>query len=195
MSSIANSGKKMARLFFAIELPQPLKNQLELLQQTNPVFLGRAVKVHNFHITLQFLGAIAPDDIDDLIEAIQIPSIKPFSASIDHYAYYPKNEIGCVEIVEGKQQLSDLKEHINRCLANAGQHFAKDRHSFKPHVTLFRDCQPVADIERLVDLNFEIDHFCLMQSHQNHKGIYYEVLEEWPTYEPSIKEQLFGIKE
>ncbi|AOE50750.1 RNA 2',3'-cyclic phosphodiesterase [Kangiella sediminilitoris] len=195
MSSIANSGKNMARLFFAIDLPQHLKNKLELLQQTNPAFMGRAVNPHNFHITLQFLGSVAPDTVDEIIEAVSIPGIRPFSTSIERYAYYPKNEVGCVEVSQGNLKLKDLKNHISRCLADAGLHFAKDRHSFRPHVTLFRECQALSEIEQALDLSFTVDHFCLMQSHQNHKGVYYEVIEEWDTYEPTVKEQFFGIKD
>lgn len=195
MSSITNSVKKKARLFFAIELSQELKNQLEVLQQSNPVFVGRPVKPHNFHITLQFLGSVEHQLIHDLIDCVEIPGIKPFLGSIEHYAYYPKNEIGCVEVQKGKQRLSALKSHLSRCLANEGLYFAKDKHSFRPHITLYRECQPLGDIQQVLNLEFKVERFCLMESIQNDKGVYYEVLEEWPVYEPSIKEQFFGIKD
>lgn len=198
MPSIANSVKNKARLFFAIELPQAVKNKLELMQQTNPVFSGRAVSPHNFHITLEFLGAIDPNLIHDLADAISIPAIKPFPVTIEPYAYYPKTEIGCIEVTQGKQTLKKIKDHINHCLANEGLHFAKGKHNFRPHTTLFRDCQPIDAIDQAIvqsiDLEFNVESFCLMQSHQNDKGVYYEVIDEWPVYEPSIKEQFFGIK-
>jgi len=194
MPSIANSVKNKARLFFAIELPQEIKNKLEIIQQTTPVFSGRAVSPHNFHITLEFLGAIDKNLLHDLADATSIPAIKPFPIAIERYAYYPKTEIGCVEVTQGKQTLKKIKEHINQCLASEGLHFAKSKHSFRPHVTLFRDCQPIDAIDQTIDLAFEVESFCLMQSHQNEKGVYYEVIEEWPVYEPSIKEQFFGIK-
>lgn len=195
MSSIANSVKNKARLFFAIELSQSLKNQLELLQTSNPAFTGRAVSPHNFHITLQFLGAVTVNKIPDLIEAINIPHIKPFSLSLERYAYYPKTDIGCIEIIEGKQRLKEIKRHINSCLGYAGLAISKDNHSFRPHITLFRDCQPLLGLEKALDFECRVEAFCLMQSHQNDKGVYYEVLEEWPIYEPSIKEQFFGVKD
>ncbi len=195
MSSITNSVKNKARLFFAIELTQELKNQLEVLQQTNPVFVGRPVKPHNFHITLQFLGSVERQLIHDLSDSIEIPEIKPFSVSIEHYAYYPKTEIGCVEVEKGKQELSAIKSHLSRCLANQGLHFAKDKHSFRPHITLYRECQPLGDIQQALNFELKVERFCLMESIQNDKGVYYEVLEEWPVYEPSIKEQFFGIKD
>lgn len=195
MSSIANSVKNKARLFFAIELSQDLKNKLEILQKSSPVFAGRPVKPHNFHLTLQFLGAVPHQDIHDLIDSIDTPNIKPFELSIDRYAYYPNTEIGCVEILEGKQHLKQLKTHINQCLASAGLHFSKDKHEFRPHITLFRESQPIGDILQPLDLSCKVERFCLMESVQNEKGVYYEVLEEWPVYEPSIKEQFFGIKD
>ena len=195
MSSITNSVKNKARLFFAIELTQALKNQLEILQQTNPVFVGRPIKPHNFHITLQFLGSVERQLIHDLIDSIKIPEIKPFSVSMEHYAFYPKAEVGCVEVQKGKQELSDIKSHLNRCLANEGIHFSKDKHSFRPHITLYRECQPLGDIQQALSLEFKVERFCLMESIQNDKGVYYEVIEELPVYEPSIKEQFFGIKE
>jgi 2'-5' RNA ligase len=195
MSSIANSVKNKARLFFAIELPQAVKDQLELLQQTHSPFSGRAVKPHNFHITLQFLGAVDRSTIHDLADSIESPQIKPFNLNIERFAYYPKTEIGCVEINQGQQQLKSLKKYINSSLSQAGFHFAKDKHEFRPHVTLSRECQPLGDIQKILDISFKAESFCLMESIQNEKGVYYEVLEEWPIYEPSIKEQFFGIRD
>ncbi|GAA4361773.1 RNA 2',3'-cyclic phosphodiesterase [Kangiella marina] len=195
MPSIANSVKNKARLFFAVELDQATKNQLELLQHGNPVFTGRAVSPHNFHLTLQFLGAVDRQQLHDIAESIDVPSIKPFEISANHYAYYPNTEIGCVEINQGKAQLKNLKSHISRALASGGFRFPKDKHGFRPHITLFRECQPVGDIQQLLSLEFQVERFCLIESVQNEKGVYYEVIEEWPVYQPSIKEQFFGIKD
>lgn len=194
MFSLTNSVKNKARLFFAIDISQSTKNQLEKIQQKNPVFAGRAVKVHNFHITLQFLGSLDRQKIPDLIDTIDSPGIKPFSLSLERYAYYPKAEVGCIEVVQGKDKLKEVRKRINQSIAQEGFFAPKEKHGFRPHVTLFRDCQPVGDLQQTLGIELKAEHFCLMESVQNEKGVYYEVLEEWPLYQPSIKEQFFGIK-
>lgn len=192
MPSIAKSDKNMTRLFFAIDLPQDLKNQLELLQRQCP-FVGRAVSPHNFHITLLFLGEFPRNQLDDVLDAIEIPDIKPFKVQLHHFAFYPKAEVGCLEIV-ANEPLIELHQHISRNLKQAGIHIKQSTKPFRPHITLYRDATVQSDISHSVDYQLTVDHFCLMESQFNQKGVYYEVIEEWPTYEPTIKEQFFGIK-
>lgn len=193
MPSIAKSDKNMARLFFAIALPQDLRNQLELLQKMCP-FTGRPVSPHNFHITLLFLGELSRTQLDNIIEAIEIPAIKPFQIELNQFAYYPKAEVGCLEVAPS-EQLTELHQHISRNLKQAGIHFKQSTKPFLPHITLYRDATINAEISQSVHHQLKIDHFCLMESQFNQKGVYYEVIEEWPTYEPTIKEQFFGIKD
>lgn len=194
MFSIANSVKNKARLFFAIDIPQNTKYRLEKIQQNNPAFAGHAVKVHNFHITLQFLGSLDRQKIPDLIDTIDSPGIKPFSLSLEHYAYYPKAEVGCIEVVQGKDKLKEARKHINQSIAQEGFYAPKEKHGFRPHVTLFRECQPITDLQQILAIELKVEGFSLMESVQNEKGVYYKVLEEWPLYQPSLKEQFFGFK-
>lgn len=183
----------MARLFFAIELPQELKNQLELLQKMCP-FAGRPVSPHNFHITLLFLGEISHHQLHDVLDAIEIPAIKPFQIELKQFAFYPKAEVGCIEVA-ANDELMQLHQHISRNLKQAGIHIKQSSKPFRPHITLFRDATVQSEITQTASYSLEVDRFCLMESQFNQKGVYYEVIEEWPTYEPSIKEQFFGIKD
>ena len=193
MPSIAKSDKNMARLFFAIELPQELKNQLELLQKMCP-FAGRPVSPHIFHITLLFLGEISHHQLHDVLDAIEIPAIKPFQIELKQFAFYPKAEVGCIEVA-ANDELMQLHQHISRNLKQAGIHIKQSSKPFRPHITLFRDATVQSEITQTASYSLEVDRFCLMESQFNQKGVYYEVIEEWPTYEPSIKEQFFGIKD
>jgi len=193
MPSLTKSDKNMTRLFFAIELPQELKNQLELLQRQCP-FTGRPVSPHNFHITLLFLGELPDSQLVGILEAIEVPEIKPFEIELKQFAYYPKAEVGCLEVTPN-EQLIELHQHIRRNLKQAGIHIKLPNKPFRPHITLYRDATVQSDISNNVDYQLKVAHFCLMESQFNQKGVYYEVVEEWPTYEPTIKEQFFGIKD
>ena len=183
----------MTRLFFAIELPQELKNQLELLQRQCP-FTGRPVSPHNFHITLLFLGELPDSQLDGILEAIEVPEIKPFEIELKQFAYYPKAEVGCLEVTPN-EQLIELHQHIRQNLKQAGIHIKLPNKPFRPHITLYRDATIQSEISVSVRYQLKVEHFCLMESQFNQKGVYYEVIEEWPTYEPTIKEQFFGIKD
>lgn len=193
MPSLTKSDKNMTRLFFAIDLPQELKNQLELLQRLCP-FAGRPVSPHNFHITLLFLGEFPRNQLDDFLEAIDVPAIKPFEIQLNQFAYYPKAEVGCLEVTPN-DQLTALHQHISRNLKQADIHIKQSTKPFRPHITLYRNATIQSEITESVYHQLKVDHFCLMESQFNQKGVYYEIVEEWPTYEPTIKEQFFGIKD
>ncbi|NVK21861.1 MAG: RNA 2',3'-cyclic phosphodiesterase [Kangiellaceae bacterium] len=181
----------MARLFFAIDLAQNTKDYLEKIQRQHH-FLGHPISPHNFHITLKFLGYLPQDRIEELIDAITIPQIQPFQIQLSSLAYYPKAQIGCIEPNEGSAQLLELRNRILNNLATKKFPFKKDKNNYRPHVSLYRQCTPNTDLSTRYKFVAEVRSFSLMQSLFNDKGVYYHTIEEWPIYQPSLKEKILG---
>ena len=63
---------------------------------------------------------------------------------------------------------------------------------FHPHITLARDAEPPLTLAEDANITTTIHHLSLMESISIKSGVHYEVVEQWPLYKPSIKEQLLG---
>ena len=61
------------RCFVAIEIPEPIQNQLARIQGTLRKQIQKAswVKPGNIHLTLKFLGDVDPDELESIGEAIE----------------------------------------------------------------------------------------------------------------------------
>lgn len=197
MSKMAKSNKNMARLFFAVDLPQNIKDKLSIIQQQKP-FLGRAVNPHNFHLTLKFLGNCDPEQTDELMDSTTIPQINPFSAFFEQLIYFTHTDIGAIAPKIIPTPLLQLRTHIVQNISQTTLPKSKEKFSYQPHITLFRDCIAPTELsehpEAKTNIELTINNFCLMQSINNSKGVYYKTLAEWPIYQPNLKISFSGNK-
>ncbi|MFQ6117437.1 MAG: RNA 2',3'-cyclic phosphodiesterase, partial [Candidatus Bipolaricaulia bacterium] len=85
------------RTFFCIELDDEVKEGLEgIIQSLKRDELWRATRVswvkrENLHITLKFLGEIAPERVEELRLAAEVVSegLEPFSLELDLLGAFP----------------------------------------------------------------------------------------------------------
>lgn len=123
------------RAFVAIDLPAPVRAELETLQGS--LAIGRPVPSENLHVTLSFLGEQTDEAVEAAHHALSVVRGSPFELQLVGvgsfgrrspkviYADLPK----CAELV-------DLERRITRSLRAAGLEFQKRR--FRPHVTISR---------------------------------------------------------
>ena len=87
-----------ARLFIAVELPDEVKSQLTDLQERLKKACGfcpaRWVAAGNIHLTLNFLGDVAVDKIDDITNAVKTAAVEfpPFELSLTETGAFPNLE-------------------------------------------------------------------------------------------------------
>jgi 2'-5' RNA ligase len=184
--------KPTHRIFFAIELNQAVKTKLLGFQDRLLTIDANPIKAENFHITLCFLGNVSEPKIESILDGLNAPSMASFKVSIRHPLYFSSSKIMGLSVDYGKNQLTQLKSHIENQLQTIA-HFDLEKQPYKPHVSLFRKVEQLPEHLPVFGQDFPIDSFCLMASVPTKKSVRYEVIEEWRlSKNQSIKESLLG---
>jgi len=135
------------RAFFCIDLEDGVKDGLErLIQELKRDRLWRTARVswvkrENLHITLKFLGEIAPEQLEELELAAAVVSegFEPFTLEIDSLGAFPNVErprviwAGCSS---PPREIGELFERLEGELEPLG--FPPEGKPYTPHVTLGR---------------------------------------------------------
>jgi 2'-5' RNA ligase len=142
MVSIAAQG---IRSFIAIQLPQELRSALHelvlpLQGQSHNV---KWVPESNYHLTLKFLGDIAPDNIGGLSDQLQALADRAcFTLSLGGWGMFPspkRPSVFWAGLGGGLEALQQLWTDLEDCLSAKG--YPRERR-WHPHITLGRFRSP-----------------------------------------------------
>ena len=167
------------RAFFALDIAPEIQYAIEKWRDRSMLPAGRAVGVANFHITLHFLGDVAPRQLERLcIEAGQI-NASQFELRLDKPGYFPGAGIFWIGPGEVPAPLTELARGLRKAAQKAGMKIP--RKPFAPHLTLFRGCRARPPLPTPAP-GFDIpcDGFALFESRTGPKGVRYELLRRWP---------------
>jgi len=142
------------RSFIAIELPGELKLELAQLQARLKADNQPRIKWVNpngMHLTLKFLGNIAPAMIDQITEAMTdaAQKVPPFTLDVQQLGAFPNlKRVQVVWLGLGGEidKIKQLHQFIEANLARLG--FAPEQRPFKPHLTLARVSNEASPDER-----------------------------------------------
>ncbi len=180
------------RSFIAIDLPAAVIGRLEDAQRELKAFKLRAkwVKPENIHLTLRFLGNIAPGRIDEIADAM-VQAVEERLAlvlKLRGIGFFPgirRARVIWIGLGGQVQQLFALQRKLEQHLADIG--FAGEKRPFKAHLTLGRIRQnvPAAVMRRIVDefsdfgsADFTAGRVCLYQSDLQPSGPVYTCLKQ-----------------
>lgn len=126
----------MPRLFVAIDLPDPVKDDLtELCYGLRGV---RWVKRDQLHLTLRFIGDVEDDLVDTLSDALAQVRAVPFTFQLQGVGQFPSR--GAPRIiwagVKAPPDLQRLQRQIESLLQPLG--IEPEDRPFSPHITLAR---------------------------------------------------------
>lgn len=133
------------RTFVAIELDERLKDVLREVQEElkrAPVSrIGRWVAPEGIHLTLKFLGNIAPERVPEVTQAIErgCRSIAPFTISLSKPGFFPnarRLRVIWVGVDGDVETLLQLQRTVESELNAIG--FPPEKRGFQPHLTLAR---------------------------------------------------------
>jgi 2'-5' RNA ligase len=201
------TSERSVRLFVAIELPQVWLDALQSLQERMKDALAadnrigevrvRWVKPEGIHLTLKFIGNIAPERLEPIKTqlAAAVPEPPGIQLRLGRAGSFADRRAPRVlwAGIETPQlpRLLQLAESIETWLAAAG--VPRERRPFAPHLTLarlpddVRDEQKrrIAEVTRGVEgesvAPFTVDHVSLMRSHIGPGGARYERVAAYPT--------------
>lgn len=177
------------RLFFAISIPDAACDAVaEALRPLRP--LGPNVnwmRRSTFHLTLRFLGDVAPDRVDALVDAVSpwVRRFPPPTITLSGGGAFPNAHQPRVLWLGVHGGLEPLADAIDRAVLRLG--FPPDEKRFVPHLTVGRVREGRADhvAAALLDVR-EVARFTptsvtLYESHQGPEGARYEVVRELMT--------------
>jgi RNA 2',3'-cyclic 3'-phosphodiesterase len=169
------------RLFFAITLPEEIKNKIDFHKKNLEKNLDRGVRWANredFHITIFFLGHVKTEVCETIINKVKRIKTAPFHVRLENISYFPKNKRKTKMIwINGESlELSRLQKRILKVLD------IQNDDDFKTHITLGRikkwefqkiPFYEIPDIDERIDIEFKVLSFELFESKLNSKGPQY----------------------
>lgn len=181
------------RTFIAVELPEQIKKEIEVLQaplkKTN-AFVSW-VKPGNIHITLKFLGEVPEEKINEVFSACEaaLKNAGKFKMNLKGMGAFPdfrRPRVIWVGAGKGGEELSDMATKIEEEIEKIG--YPKEKRKFSAHFTIGRVKSP-KNIEKLIELvkssdfetaDIEVSEVTVMKSQLHPAGAIYTPLKKIP---------------
>jgi 2'-5' RNA ligase len=181
------------RLFFAINLPQTVKNTLSKELPRFSYLKFRQIPPENWHLTLKFigepdgLGASAESILEKIDESLELlpERFQTFDLMVQDVGFLNKRIFAFN--LEWSNRLFALFKFIEERLASR-QIVAIDRERFHPHITVGRKNPPVRselhslrhfELKTREQLSFQVKSVDLMESTLTPDGAIYKVIKQY----------------
>ena len=140
---------------------------------------GRAPRPENAHLTLAFVGEVAPDRVEALaaIGAAAADAGAPFALKLDRLGGFRDAGIAWLGAERAPAALGALVRRLGDELA--ANQFRVERRPFAAHVTLARKCRAPPSRERVAAVTWRVDALTLVASQPAAGGSRYHTLAEW----------------
>jgi 2'-5' RNA ligase len=149
----------------------------------------RWVGRESFHITLKFLGEIAPERVTELdTNQSRIGGIRPFVIRLSRVGAFPNMSSPktlWMGVGEGSKALAKLAESVDAAAVASG--IKAEKREFHPHITLARAKTSMGlpeelarALERAPSLSWLCGGFTLMKSELTPGGAIYAPVSEFP---------------
>ena len=135
------------RLFVALEIDDSqILQKIKSMQESFP-FKAKPVRTDQIHFTLQFLGEINLDQIEQVKKALTMVNFPRFDLTIMNSGAFPNSRNPRVVWLgvdkDGGEKISNLASSVNQALSTINLMSDKQ---FKPHLTVFRIKTRIGDI-------------------------------------------------
>lgn len=169
------------RLFFAIPLDPLTADRIHIwLKQQNINRNIKAVNVHNYHITLCFLGEVDRQLLELWIQRATelVKNIKPsqFNLKLNNAGIFEKPKVAWIAPDVCPDNLLILAQGLrNIAKASGNMQFKK----YRPHLTLFRSAKQNFVVKTEFEFKFCANEFILFESESTTSGVRYHPLKCW----------------
>ena len=155
---------------------------------------GRAPPAANLHVTLAFIGDVAPGRIGELcaIGASVAASAAPFVLTLDRAGTFRGTGIAWAGASSVPPRLAELARTLADALA--AQDFPVEQREFSPHVTLARRCKAPGLASLAVPIGWTVTRLALDASEPGSGGPRYRELATWPLAAPVAANDCSGAR-
>lgn len=175
----------MQRLFFALEMPEPIRQAL--LHINAPVTGARWQSEAQLHLTLLFLGNVPKETVPDIVLALRDLSLQQFHLHVRGLGCFgqPETPRNLWAGVAPEAPLTALHATLKERLSHLG--FLFEERPFRPHITLARFKKQQGSVRSLLAKHGQADFgavtirdFVLLQSTHGARGSDYTEVERFP---------------
>ena len=167
----------MQRLFFALWPDEVVRRELIRVQQRLQVAGSRPVQAQNFHLTLVFLGPIAPGTQQAVEAEVANVRLPGFVLTLDSAGWWRGPRITWLAAQHTPEPLTSLHNALQR---GCKRHTAVEMRPFKPHVTMVRKVTAELNRHDSFSIPWQVTEFCLVESITDSDGVIYRVIKRWP---------------
>jgi RNA 2',3'-cyclic 3'-phosphodiesterase len=172
---------KNRRLFFALWPTDAVRAQLAAAAQSYAEF-GRAIAARNLHVTVAFLGAVAEERLDHVVEIARstqkLTLDGKFMLHLDRLEFWRRSSLIALTATQVPPELLRIVDGLRAGLRERG--FELQEHdAFRPHVTLVRDVARGPAAAAVTPVQWPVESFALVESQVGQRGSQYSVLDEW----------------
>lgn len=167
----------MPRLFFGLSPDHSIRHTLVEVSRHAGITDGIPVIEGNLHMTVQFLGAVAMAQQEQLINTAAWVSVSSFTLLIDRSGWWSRPRILWLAPGEVPEALMSLHTAIGGLMEPCG--IPVEARPYTPHITLARK------VNRAINLEFEpiqwrVNEFYLFESITHSGYVEYQIIQRWP---------------
>lgn len=179
----------MTRLFVAVDLPDEIKDALQLI--CHGVEGARWVQERQFHLTLAFLGELSGPQVARVEQGLKRVRGDPFELQLQGVGHFPPR--GTPKLlwagVEPSDELLELHERVRSALRQCG--LQPETRRYAPHITLGRlRAAPLPSVLGFLEAHalqrsepFAVTDFQLFRSVLARSGAQYSIQASYPLFE------------
>ncbi len=169
------------RVFFAIWPDAETRSRVSALASATAAEAGGKVpQPSNLHLTLAFVGAVAPERMAALCEigAAASHATIPFTLTLDRIGGFRDAGVAWLGADVAPPELERLAVHLHDALGAAG--FSVDERPFRIHVTLARRCRRRVRATTVAPIEWRVLQMTLTVSDLGADGSHYRDVAAWP---------------
>ena len=169
------------RAFFALWPDPSASDALELLAcETARRTQGRVPPSGNLHLTLVFVGDVAPTRVTALraIGLVAASTAPPFPLTLDRTGTFRGSGVAWAGASAKPRELGELAQQLRDALTAEG--FSIEHREFQPHVTLARRCRRPGNGQIAAPIVWTVSRIVLNASEPGSDGPRYRELASWP---------------
>ena len=181
------------RTFICLQLPAFARDRLASTQQRLRASGAqvRWVRPQNIHLTLKFLGSVAADRLQDVVQAVKRGAVPapPIPLELAALGCFPNRRAPRVVwagLTQCPEELRNLQQRVEKELVAIG--FPEESRPFSPHFTLgrvrsgrnIRKLVAAIQAERLEPLRFQVAEVVVMASRLHPSGALYTPIARIP---------------
>ncbi|MCS6946639.1 MAG: RNA 2',3'-cyclic phosphodiesterase [Steroidobacteraceae bacterium] len=165
------------RLFFALWPPAPTRLALARSARLYLATARRPVATQRLHMTVAFLGRVAPERLATLRALAGTVRAAPFVLRLDRIGYWRRSRLLCLVPSGTPAALEALVRDLRVALRQQG--FRIDTRPFAPHVTVAREVIHAPPRSAPPEVRWPVRSFVLVESRTGGLQSQYTVLARW----------------